>query len=301
MNRKKLIKTVEEFLGIKIVEVQTPPQGMDSTVLFIVDNREKEYVVKLSEGALVDAKAYEIIEKNNVKIPIPQLFGVFDFEGKPTIIMEKIHFPLLESIPVKQMNDYIPSMIKNLKLIHNVKSQKSGFLNDLDNKKSWKEYLLSRFDRTDPGLNWEEISKRDGLDRDIVLSAIEKITEEISDIEMINSNYSLIHTDFNQRNLFVDINTKQIAGIIDWGEAMFGDPIFDFSRVRMYIWHFNLGEEVVKDYYNLMNYTENERNLDNLYWLARVVEYLAYYSEELNDFNLGRIQMHQEFLRQNFL
>jgi len=109
MNRKKLIKTVEEFLGIKIVEVQTPPQGMDSTVLFIVDNREKEYVVKLSEGALVDAKAYEIIEKNNVKIPIPQLFGVFDFEGKPTIIMEKIHFPLLESIPVKQMNDYIPT------------------------------------------------------------------------------------------------------------------------------------------------------------------------------------------------
>ncbi|HHX99393.1 TPA: aminoglycoside phosphotransferase family protein [Candidatus Dojkabacteria bacterium] len=301
MNEKKLIRTVEEFLDVKIEEIQTPPQGMDSKVLFVVDQERKEYVIKLSEGALVDAKAYELLAQNDVKIPVPKLFGMFDFDNKPVIIMERIQFPLLESIPVKQMSNYISSMIKNLKLIHKVKSQKSGFLNNLDSKKSWKEHLLSKFNGTDSELNWEEISNREGIDKELVLSAVEKIRDEISNTIMIDSNYSLIHTDFNQRNLFVDTKTKEIAGIIDWGEAMFGDPIFDFARVRMYIWHFDLGQDVVENYYNIMNYTESERHLDNLYWFTRVVEYLAYYSEELNEFNLDRINMHQKFLRKNFV
>ena len=79
---------------------------------------------------------------------------------------------------------------------------------------------------------------------------------------------------------------------------MFGDPIYDFARVRMYIWHFNLDDNILRQYYELVAFTHEEKNREELYWLSRVIEYLAYYSEELNDFNLGRIKLHQEFLRQ---
>ena len=130
-----------------------------------------------------------------------------------------------------------------------------------------------------------------------MLQSVEKIIEKIEKIKFDEDSYSLLHIDFNQRNLFVNPDTNEIAAIIDWGEAMFGDPIYDFARVRMLIWHFKLGDEVVQNYYDLMSYTPEQKKLDDLYWLSRVIEYLAYYSEELNEFNTGRIKLHQDFLR----
>lgn len=105
-----------------------------------------------------------------------------------------------------------------------------------------------------------------------------------------------MHTDFNQINLFVDPNSREIAGIIDWGEAIFGDPVYDYARIRLFIWHFNLGFEVLENYYQLLSYTAEQKELENLYFLSRVIEYLAYYSEELNEFNVGRIKLHQNYL-----
>lgn len=93
------------------------------------------------------------------------------------------------------------------------------------------------------------------------------------------------------------IGSDEIAAIVDWGEAMFGDPIYDFARVRMYIWHFDLGNTVLENYYGLVSFTLEQKQLEELYWLSRIIEYLAYYSEILNEFNTGRIKMHEDFLR----
>src|SRR5690606_5572439 len=120
---------------------------------------------------------------------------------------------------------------------------------------------------------------------------------KINNTDLPENNFSFLHTDFNQRNLFVDPNSDEITGIIDWEEAMFGDPLYDFARVRMYIWHFDLGEDVVENYYKLLEYTEEQKKLEELYWLSRVIQYLGWYSEELNEFNTGRIKLHQDFLR----
>ncbi len=119
----------------------------------------------------------------------------------------------------------------------------------------------------------------------------------INKTEIINTSYSFLHTDFNQRNLFVDPNSDEIASIIDWSEAIFEDPIYDFARIRMYIWHFNLGDEVLENYNKLLSFTSERKQLEEIYLLSRIIEYLAYYSEELTKFNLGRISLHQEFLK----
>ncbi len=78
---------------------------------------------------------------------------------------------------------------------------------------------------------------------------------------------------------------------------MFGDPLYDFARVRMYLWHFNLGNQAVKEYYELMQFTPQQKNLEDLYWLSRIIQYLAWYSEDPDDFNKGRINLHQDYLR----
>ncbi len=295
---EKIILKVEEYLKIKIIDVKTPPQGMDSQVFFITDANGREYVIKYYERGLSgDILALKLLKESKIDVRVPEVFGVFTFENNQVAILEKINFPLLDSISVDQMRKYIPSMVKNLKKIHQIKSDKPGFLIETNKKRGWKEMMLSKFTGADPNLDWNTIALRKGLDTKLILQSVKNIIEKIEKIDFIDKSYSLLHTDFNQRNLFVDPNSDEIAAVIDWGEAMFGDPIYDFARVRMYIWHFNLQNNTLDNYYKLLTFTPEQKNLEELYWLFRIIEYLAYYSEELNEFNLSRIKLHQDFLR----
>jgi len=286
---KQIIKKINELLNTNVKITGVPPQGMDSEVFFVVDENKKEYAIKYGTGADTDAFAYNLLQTKKINVPAPKVFGFFNVNGKPGIILEKYNFPLLEAIPTDKMARYISSMLKNLKEIHKINFDQTKHL-------LWKDYLLSKFDSSDPNLNWIKISSRKGLNKELVLNSIEKILVTIKQTDFTDTPLSFLHTDFNQRNLFIDPNSNNIAGIIDWGEATYGDPIYDFARIRMLIWHFNLGKETVNKYYELMDYTGGEMKLDNLYWISRVIEYLAYYSEELNEFNIGRIKMHQDFL-----
>jgi len=295
--QKQIIKKVEELLKINIIDSQVPPQGMDSEVFFVVDSSGKEYAIKHGRSVIGDVLAYKLLKENKIDIPVPKIFSNFTFENKTVVILERINFPLLESIPAGEIHRYIPSMIANLKKIHQIKSDRAGFLNESGDKRSWKEIMLAKFNGKDIVLNWSKIAKRDGLDSELVLRSVENIIKKINETEFIEGSYSFLHTDFNQRNLFVNTDSSEITGIIDWGEAMFGDPIYDFARVRMYIWHFNLGNKALEDYYKLVSFTPEQKQLEELYWLSRIIEYLAYYSEELNEFNVGRIKLHQDFLR----
>lgn len=294
---KKIIKKTEQLLDINVIETASLPQGMDSEVIFITDNQDKKYVIKYGTNTISDLLAYSILLNNNINIPVPQVFGTFKFEGKNVIILQKIEYPLLETISPYKMSKYIPSMINNLKKIHRIKSDQSGSLTENNEKRTWKTILLSKFNGDNIELNWTKIAKRNCLDEKLVLQSIDHIIKKINKYKLINKSYSLLHTDFNQRNLFINPNNNDITGIIDWGEAMFGDPIYDFARIRMYIWHFHLSLKVIKEYYDLLSFNPYEKKLEELYWVYRIIEYLAYYSEEETDFNISRINLHQNFLR----
>ncbi|MDP2692860.1 MAG: aminoglycoside phosphotransferase family protein [bacterium] len=290
--QEKLTAHIEVEFKVGIVSTEIPPQGMSSSVFFITTSDNKEYAVKYGNDAMKDVPALDLISRKHIDIPVPALLSSFVFEGVPVVILERVRFPLLESVPVEEMSKYIPSMIRNL---HTIKSTSPGLLNEPNSKKTWKDMILAIFGGNE--FDWDEIANREGLDTELVLTSVEKMIEKINSMVFEDTKYSLLHTDFNQRNLFVNPQTHEIAGIIDWEEAMFGDPLYDFARVRMYLWHFNLGDQAVKEYYDLMQFTPQQKNLEDLYWLSRVIQYLAWYSEELSEFNTGRINLHQDYLR----
>lgn len=142
----------------------------------------------------------------------------------------------------------------------------------------------------------KKLSEENPLHKELILNSVENIKKKIENTDFDLKEYSLLHTDFNQRNLFVDPANYEISGIIDWEDAIFGDPLYDFARVRMYMWHFNFSEKTINDYYNLVNFSAEQRNREDLYWLSRIIQYLDWYSEELTKFNLSRIKLHQEYL-----
>jgi len=294
---KEIISKIEKELKTKIVDIQIPPQGMDSEVFFITDSDENNYAIKCGKGVISDIKALELLEKHQIDIPVPKLYGNFTYKNKNFVIFQKVNFPLLETVNKDEIYKYIPSMVKNLRKIHKIKSDKAGYLVEKNISNDWKEIMLSKFLNKDKDLNWKVIVNRPVLDKKIIIKSIDNILKKIKKTDFIKNSYSFLHIDFNQRNLFIDPNSDEIASIIDWGESMFGDPIYDFARVRMYIWHFDLGNEILKNYYKLMSYSPNEKKLEELYWLIRIIEYLAYYSKEKNEFNIKRIKLHQDFLR----
>ena len=111
----KLIPEIEKQFKIKVADIKTPPQGMDSEVFFIMDSNGKEYAIKHGKNAANDILSYKLLEENKVNIPVPKLFGNFTFENEMVVILEKINFSLLEANPVYEMYTYIPSMVEILK------------------------------------------------------------------------------------------------------------------------------------------------------------------------------------------
>lgn len=295
--QEEIVRQITTKLHLSVKEIIAPPQGMDSHVFILVSENGKEYVVKVGGCSGTDIKAYKLIENNMLDVPCPFVYLTGFFEGVPFIVMEKIDHPLLEEVMTDGMGSYLPSIIETLSSIHSIKSKRSGPLEDEGYNGGWKEYHLSIFDGSDSSFNWEEIAKRDCLDRGLVLESVERYNCQFSKLNYQEGEYSLLHNDYNQRNIFIDLGNKKVGGIIDWGDAIFGDPIYDFSRVRMLLWHYNFGKDVVENYYKLMRYQPEERRMDDLYWVSRVIEYLAYYSRKLDNFSIPRIKLHEDFLR----
>lgn len=295
--QKKLLTYIENNYnsGVSLGDVELPPQGMSSSVFFINLSNGTECAVKYGNDAMKDVPALELITKEKIDIPVPTLVASFIFEDIPVIILKKINFPLFESVPVEEMPKYIPSIVKNLNELHRIKSNSPGFIAEKKEEETWKNMVLSIFDGSD--FNWSEVAESESLDRDLILTSVDKMKKKIEGTVFDLKEYSLLHTDFNQRNLFVDPTRHEIAGIVDWEDAMFGDPLYDFARVRMYLWHFNFSQKSINDYYDLVNFSPDQKRLEDLYWLSRVIQYLAWYSEELTEFNLSRIKLHQEYLR----
>lgn len=294
--QKKLITYIENNFNsnIKLENIDVPPQGMSSSVFFIKLKNGTECAVKYGNDAMKDIPALDLISEKQIRIPVPVPVASFVFDGTPVIILKRIQFPLFESVSVEEMPYYVPSIVKNLNELHKIKNDKPGRLGEEYNGETWKDILLSIFDGRD--FDWVEVAKRESLNNELILSSVDNIIKKIEATTFDLKEYHLLHTDFNQRNLFVDFLTHEISGIIDWEDAMFGDPLYDFARVRMYMWHFNFSKKSIDDYYGLVNFSATQKSLEDLYWLSRVIQYIGWYSEELTEFNLSRIKLHQEYL-----
>ncbi len=295
--QNQILKKIEELLKITIVEIQTPKQGMDSEVLLVRDETGRTLIVKWGKNVMQDVRALTLIKDNKIDIPVPEMLGHFAFENGTVLILEHIDFPLLESISQENLHEYIPSMISNLKKLHTITSDRAGAINTTEPGKTWKELLLYKYSGKHPWFDWEDVMGREGVDRKLIRNSVEAIIKKIKETKLITRNYSLLHTDFNQRNLFVEPHTKQIASIVDWSEATFGDPLYDYARVRMFIWHFNLEDKALPTYYNLLSLTDEEKMREDLYLVSQVLDYIVWYSEKNDEFNRARLHRHQQFLR----
>lgn len=296
--QNRIIQEIEKKLRPTIVSTSIPPQGMGSNVFFVSTDDNREFVVKVGEDNRNEVAVLKVIHESGLDIPVPKVLCDFKIDENTITVLEKIQFSLLEKVADDRKPLFLGSMLDSLTKIHRLKNERVGRLCELAIYDSWKDLLLFKYSGKHPWFDWEEILTRSSLDGNLIRSAIDKLVREIKETQFLEKEYSLLHTDFNQRNLFVDEKTHKIAGIIDWEESMFGDPLYDFARIRLFIRHFNLGENALEDYYNFLQMTDVEKKREEIYFYSLVVDYLAWYSEVSNDFCVGRIKLHQTILEE---
>lgn len=296
---KLILEKTGLILGAGITKSELPRRGIGSSVLAVRDSKDREYIVKVGEDVGTDISALEIIARNKVDIPVPKVVGCFDLFGKKAIVMEKVPYSLLEDVPDRNKSSYIIPMLETLDAIHKIKSAHAGAINGEARVQSWKKFLAYRYSGGHPWFDWAAIRQRKGVDSELIAESVARISREISIACLPESGYSLLHTDFNQRNLFVDMENHKLAGVIDWSEAIYGDALYDFSRVHMLIIHFGIEDPALGIYYRKLDLDGEELAREELYLKSQMLDYIAWYSEERSEFNDSRLRLHQDFLRKN--
>lgn len=292
IDNQDIINKAEEALDKEIVAIEFPKQGADNFVFFIIDDDGKEYTIKTGSDVTVDIKAIELLEKNNLSGIYPKLVKTFESDNRQYIIIERLKGALYRFIRKEYKNLFIDSLIDTMTKVHSVKSKYAGLITWQDKKMSWKEFLVYKYSGDHPWYSWAEIEQRKGVNTKLLNESIKRLIDLLGSTDLSYSEYSLLHTDINQGNVFVNINSKKVVGLVDWSEATFGDPLYDFARLRLNIWH-NFNEDAERIYFNVNKFTDKQKKLENLYFLMHVVDYINWFSES---HDVRRLELHQDYL-----
>lgn len=194
------------------------------------------------------------------------------------MITEKIEALLYEDLQRYEKKLYFESIIKRINTIQKITNRRTGLIYECINGKgqSWKQYLLSKYNGKQKYFNWSEIYKRQGVRPNVVRNSIQNVRNRIENIPPLND-YVMLHSDLNQRNMFVNTKSKEITFIIDWTESLFGDPLYEFARFRKNI-RFNQPENEFL-FLSLLNLSQDEIMREQLYFDIHMLDYVNWYSE----------------------
>ncbi len=191
----------------------------------------RDYVIRFGpygEDFEHDMQAYAYAQEN---LPIPRVTEAGQAMGGFYAISERIHGQLIDELPAVELVQTIPSLFRTMDVIRATDiSHTVGFgpqdANGQGRYGSWTEYLLA-VNRQDPASRvqgWRGI-----LEESAVTSApFDKAYDKLAGVaDALGNERYLAHNDMLNRNVFVDHGG--ICGVIDWGNALYGDFLYDLA------------------------------------------------------------------------
>lgn len=160
------------------------------------------------------------------KIPLSNLGYVVDewIEGEPAI---NKFGALIEENPLDQT--FSQNLDKILHLIHSIKLGGYGNIT-IDGRGEftiWSEFLESLID-----IEKMQTIQENGLMDHSLLKRFLTFYKNLHLPSFESSDARLVHGDMNLKNIL--IRNSSIVGIVDWDDAILGDPVWDYAR--MHLW-----------------------------------------------------------------
>jgi|GEM_PF-3790455 len=190
----------------------------------------KGLVLKASAERSVQVEAQVATCARQAGLPVPEILaeGRDDrLPGRDWFVMRRADGQPWESMPQSdaQRSRTLDDIGRAFVLLHGVKMRGYGPLTaDLGGRDpSWASWLRAELRMCSQPLlqagylPTDFLSMTDGL--------LESLGPTLADVPP-----SLLHGDLGDREIFVDPDSGEVTAIVDWGDALSGDPLYDFAR-----------------------------------------------------------------------
>lgn len=188
----------------------------------------RELVVRVSgtrKGFDKDQYAYEHFSSKTV--PIPELLATGRIDDAYYAVSPRAPGERLDSLPRLARERLVPSMISALSAIAETPIDQAGY-GYWDGRgqakwQLWSAFLLDRDPVTNtPDRTWSEVLSHLFVDRALIREVFGRLEELVA---YVPEERRLVHGDFGFDNLLAE--GENITAVLDWGEGMYGDPLYD--------------------------------------------------------------------------
>lgn len=272
-----LLQQAATLLGQSFREWRQPDAGADHVVVLVTTTTGERLVIKAGAEADVDAFVLNLLAVRGIKAP--ELIAQAPLYGQANtgtlIVMTEAEGSLLADVD-RDANRYLRPLIAEMRKVHAVRTAAGAgpvLAVERGSRSSWREYLVSVLTGGDREFRWSEIGRHPTVDRQLLVSALATLAKKAQSLDF-PPRLALLHGDLNPYNVFVQ--DGEIAGIIDWSYARYGDPLFDFARLRMNPL-IRASSSAIEEYQALLNLNAEESRREAFYYCFNLLEYVNWY------------------------
>ncbi len=227
IEQQVVISFLEQYFNVLISDLVFI-EGGEGSQAFSFSVKNKEYIIRANtrdESFKHDEYAYKNFQ--SIELPIPKIIEIGRLDDKHHFaISEKVEGKKIDAFSEEEQTTIRPKLLETLDTIHTTDISSTTDYGGWDSTgnghhENWNSFLKSL-------KKWVEPKDAPSLFETTILEkdAWEKVYNEILElVQYCPEDRHLIHGDYGFDNVFS--NGESITGVIDWGEAKYGDFIYD--------------------------------------------------------------------------
>lgn len=208
--------------------------GADHLIVFAMTPSDSPVVIKIGDDAATDAYVLELLADRIIPVPHVLASGYISYKGQSYPTTSMTRSPGAELANCADMGRWLCPLLNLMHAAHRVtRVDGAGPVSAILQRRpprTWRTYLADVLTGEEDGFDWASIAESPWVDEKILHVTIARLLEELEHLPEPEQ-YHLLHGDMNPYNVLV--TDEGISGLIDWSYARFGDPLFDFARLRM--------------------------------------------------------------------
>jgi len=233
LETNSLISRTGVCLGRELIFQQENKVG-ERNIVITVNDGQKDLIIKAGLDVETDFIALKLLNKLDIAAPRLEYFLRLgeDFGNCNLIIMAKLRGVMARSLPQPERAMIVSQIIDELEKLRLIGSDVAGPLNlvERDLGTSWKKYLELILEESINELSSVANATSLRVNNDLISEAQKFVRAKLS-MFPDGISLSLLHNDINLANCLV--SDGKLEGIVDWSDAVYGDYLFDLSRLRI--------------------------------------------------------------------
>ncbi|WP_054311149.1 phosphotransferase [Mesorhizobium sp. 1M-11] len=180
---------------------------------------------RLTEGFQKEAFCYRHF--TSASLPIPQILSIGEVDGHAYCVSRRAAGKTLQDLSPAELPPVVARVDEVMRAIaeaplHGTEGFGRFDANGIGEHESWRGFLAAVADpRRHDWKGCEPAVERRWVDRHLHLLGVL--------ISQCPETRGLVHGDFGSNNVLTD--SLAITGVIDWSEALFGDPLYDVANI----------------------------------------------------------------------